>query len=287
MGIEKTAPGIPTRVLGSTGVELSIIGVGGYHIARAAGDEIAVEIVRTAIDNGVNLMDNAWCYHQGRSEALMGRALRDGYRERVFLMTKNHGRDDETYRTQLEQSLRRLDTDQIDLVQFHDITNQAEVESIFTRGAIEAAVKARDEGKIRFIGFTGHTDPGIHLAMLQQDFAWDTVQLPINLLDAHYRSFAAQVVPLLQQRGVGIIGMKSLSGGRIMQAGVTPREAIGYALSQPVDTLVCGIDSIEVLQQDLAIARQWRPMPREEQTVLLERVRPVAVTGQYEYYKPA
>ena len=192
--------GIPTRELGSTGVRVTIIGVGGFHMARY-GRELGVRIIRAAISEGINMMDNAWCYHSGLSEEIMGQALLDGYRDQVFLMTKNHGRDAKTFREQLEQSLRRLHTEQIDLLQFHEIIHEGEPKRIFSQGAIEEAAKARDEGKIRFIGFTGHRHPHLLQEMLAHDFRWDTTQMPLNLLDAHYRSFADQVLPTLRQRG--------------------------------------------------------------------------------------
>jgi len=178
-------------------------------------------------------LDNAWCYHQGESEQIMGRALRDGYREKVFLMTKNHGRDAATFNRQLDESLQRLQTDHIDLLQFHNIAHEEDPARIFD-GTIEAAVEARQNGKIGFIGFTGHHWPHLFHRMLERDFAWDTVQLPINLLDAHYRSFSREILPLLIARGIGTIGMKGLSGGEILKAGISAREAISYSLSLPI-----------------------------------------------------
>ncbi|MBN1400896.1 MAG: aldo/keto reductase [Anaerolineae bacterium] len=245
--------GIPTRELGTTGERVTLIGVGGYHIGKGER-ELGIRIIRGAIDEGVNFLDNAWCYHAGKSEEIMGHALRDGYRDRVFLMTKNHGRDAATFRQQLAQSLRRLQTDHIDLLQFHEIIHEGEPRRIYGQGAIEAALEARERGLIRYVGFTGHRWPHLFSEMLAQSFAWDTLQMPINLLDAHYRSFAGQILPVARERGIGVIAMKSLAQARILEAGVSPEEAIGYTLSQPVDVLVCGIDSLEVLAQDLAIA---------------------------------
>lgn len=275
--------GIPTRPLGSTGQHVTILGVGGYHSGKGS-KELGVRIVRTAIDEGINFMDNAHCYNGGDSERMMGEALQDGYRDKVFLMTKNHGRDGESYREQLEGSLRRLRTDVIDLVQFHDI-GEGDAGSIFERGAFEAALRAQEEGKIRFIGFTGHRNPSYHQEMLDQDFAWDTVQLPVNLLDAQYHSFLQQIVPQLERRGIGIIGMKSLSGNRILRTEVPADKAIAYALSQPVDTLVSGIDSIEILQENLATVRSWQPMSEQEQKEWLARVATEAADGHLEGYK--
>ena len=278
--------GLPTRVLGATGERVTVIGVGGFHIGRARDAALGVRIVREAIDEGVNFLDNAWCYNRGESERIMGEALRGGYRERAFLMTKNHGRDGETYRRQLEESLRRLETDVIDLVQFHDIREDAEPGRIAAEGALEAAIRARDEGKIRYVGFTGHLHPDLHRRMLELDFPWDTVQLPVNLLDRAHLSFSEGIVPILRQRGIGVIGMKSLAGGRIVErTDVSARQAISYALSEPIDTLVTGIDSLDVLRQNLEIARSWVPMADDERTQLLRRTADVAATGSLEYYK--
>lgn len=276
--------GIPTRNLGSTGVRVTIIGVGGYHIGKGDPD-LGVRIIREAIDEGINFLDNAWCYNDGDSERIMGRALQGGYRDKVFLMTKNHGRDADTYREQLEESLRRLGTDYIDLVQFHAINEEGEPDRIFSEGAIGEAVKAREEGKIRYIGFTGHRWPDLFDEMLEHDFDWDTAQMPINLLDAHFRSFSSQILPTLLERGIGVIGMKSLSAGWLLKTDVTAAEGISYALSQPVDTVVTGIDSIEVLQQNLEIARSWEAMSRERQAELLEQVSVQAQDGALERYK--
>ena len=283
--------GIPTRPLGSTGLRVTVLGVGGYHVGVAGGVQAGVRIVRTAIDEGINFLDNAWCYNQGRSEEIMGRALRGGYRRRVVLMTKNHGRDRATFRRQLDESLRRLGTDCIDVLQFHDIRDEREPRRLFEEGALEAAVEARDKGQVRFIGFTGHRHPRFLRAMLERDAArhglaeWDTVQLPINLLDAHYRSFLAEVVPILRRRGIGVIGMKSLCSGEILGAGVSPREAIRFALSRPIDVLVSGMDSLGVLRENLETVRSFSPMSEAESQALLDRVAPRAAGGRLERYK--
>jgi len=277
--------GIPTRLLGATRERVSIIGVGGHHIGRPADAETGIRIIRTAIDAGINLLDNAWCYHDGRSEEIMGRALRDGYRQRAFLMTKNHGRDGETFRQQLDESLRRLQTDHIDLLQFHEIIHEGEPDRIFSEGAIEAAVAARTAGKIRYIGFTGHRWPHLLKQMLAHEFQWDTLQMPVNLLDAHYRSFAAEVLPIAQARSIGVIGMKGLAAGRIMEAEVSVQEALSYALSQPIASLICGMESLEVLEQNLRIVRDWQPMDLEEQASLRDRVAAAAADGRLEEYK--
>lgn len=281
--------GIPTRILGRTGVTVTVLGVGGYHMGKARDAQLVLRIVRTAIDQGINFLDNAWCYNEGDSERLMGLALRDGYREKVFLMTKNHGRDAATFRRQLDESLRRLQTDRIDLLQFHEIIHEGEPDRIFSQGAIEEAMKAREEGKIRFIGFTGHRWPHLFKEMLGKGFDWDTVQMPTNLLDYHYRSFTKEILPMLVQRAIGIIGMKSLggSGARLLDTGITPQEAISYALSLPIHTLVSGIDSLEFLAQNLEIVRNWRPLSDEERNSLLERIAPWAADGHLEHYKTA
>jgi len=282
---DESVNGIPTRLLGATLERVSIIGVGGHHIGRPADVETGIRIIRTAIDEGINFLDNAWCYHDGRSEEIMGRALGDGYRERVFLMTKNHGRDGDTFRQQLDESLRRLQTDHIDLLQFHEIIHEGEPDRIFGEGAIEAAVAARAAGKIRYIGFTGHRWPRLLRQMIEHGFEWDTLQMPVNLLDAHYRSFADEIMPMAEARNIGVIGMKGLAAGNILRAGVSPREALSYALSQPIATLVCGMESLEVLEQNLRIVRDWQPMSLDEQARLRERVAKVAADGHLEEYK--
>lgn len=281
--------GIPTRILGRTGVRVTVLGVGGYHMGKARDAQLVLHIVRTAIDQGINFLDNAWCYNEGDSERFMGLALRDGYREKVFLMTKNHGRDAATFRRQLDDSLRRLQTDCIDLLQFHEIIHEGEPDRIFSQGAIEEAIKAREEGKIRFIGFTGHRWPHLLKEMLGKGFEWDMVQMPTNLLDYHYRSFTKEILPILVQRDIGIIGMKSLggSGTRLLDTGITAQEAISYALSLPIHTLVSGIDSLEFLAQNLEIVRNWRPLSEEERNSLLERIAPWAADGHLEHYKLA
>jgi predicted aldo/keto reductase-like oxidoreductase len=281
--------GIPTRILGRTGIRVTVLCVGGYHMGKSRNTQLGVRIIRTAIDEGINFLDNAWCYNDGESEKIMGHALRDGYREKVFLMTKNHGRDAATFRRQLDESLERLQTDHIDLLQFHEIIHDGEPDRIFSEGAIEAAIQARGEGKIRFIGFTGHRWPHLFKQMLAKDFEWDTVQMPTNLLDYHYRSFTKEILPILVERGIGTIGMKSLggTGTRILKAGISAQEAISYALSLPIHTLVSGMDSLEVLAQNLEIVRDWRPLTDEEQNQLLERIAPLAINGRLEHYKTA
>lgn len=276
---------IPTRTLGKTGVNVTIIGVGGYHIGTARDPQLALRLIRTAIDEGINFLDNAWCYNDGDSERFMGSALKDGYRERVFLMTKNHGRDAATFRRQLDESISRLQTDCIDLLQFHEVIHEGEPDKIFSMGAIEEAVKAREEGKIRFIGFTGHRWPHLLKQMLDKEFRWDTAQMPANLLDYHYRSFTKEVLPILMEREIGIIGMKSLAGSSILETGISPREAISYTLSMPIHTLVSGMDSLVVLKENIETARKWQPLTEEKRAQILERVARQAGEGHLERYK--
>jgi predicted aldo/keto reductase-like oxidoreductase len=286
------AKGLPTRPLGRTGVNVSCLCLGGWHIGSVKDQGEAVKIMHAAVDEGLTFFDNAWDYHDGGSEEVMGKALSEGgYRRKVFLMTKNCARDAKGTRQHLEDSLRRLKTDVLDLWQFHEINYDNDPEWILERGALAEALKARKEGKVRFIGFTGHKSPDIHLSMLPKH-AWDTVQMPINVCDYHYRSFARRVVPEANKRGIGVIGMKSLGGGglpkggRLVAEGVcTVEEARRYALSQPIAALVVGIDSMKVLQQDLATARAFKPMAGDELEKLLARVKPQAGDGRHEHFK--
>src|SRR6516165_8553585 len=245
---EAASKGLPTRPLGKTGVRVSIICLGGWHIGSVKDENEAIKIMHTALDEGLTFFDNAWDYHDGGSEEIMGKALAmDGKRKKVFLMTKNCARDGKGTRQHLEDSLRRLQTDHLDLWQFHEINYDNDPDWIKEQGALEEAIKAQKAGKVRFLGFTGHKSPHIHLKMLDVH-KWDTVQMPINVCDYHYRSFARQVVPKANKKGVGVIGMKSLGGGsggmgRLVTAGLcTVEEARTYALSQPIASLVVGID---------------------------------------------
>ena len=283
-----TGSNMPMRELGKTGLKISIIGFGGGHFARPHVDEqSSIRLVQAAVDEGITFMDNAWEYHQGESERRMGIALQ-GRRDRATLMTKVCARDRKTAEAQLHESLRRLQTDVIDVWQFHEINYDNDPDWIFRAdGAIETALAARQAGKIRFIGFTGHKSPHIFKKMLAQDFAWDTCQMPINVPDAHYRSFQCEILPELTQRGVGVIGMKSL-GGRgqlVTELGLTAEQCRRYALSLPISTLVCGIESLENLQQDLAIARTFTPMTEAQQRALQDRVYDKATDGRYEWFK--
>jgi predicted aldo/keto reductase-like oxidoreductase len=285
------AAGLPTRALGKTGQKVSIICLGGWHIGAVKDEKEAIKIMHAAIDEGINFFDNAWDYHDGGSETVMGRALAmDGKRKKVLLMTKNCARDAKGTRQHLEDSLKRLQTDVIDLWQFHEINYDNDPDWIIEKGALAEALKAQKEGKVRFIGFTGHKDPRIHVAMLGRH-AWDTVQMPINVCDWHYRSFVHQVVPEANKKGIAVIGMKSLAGGsnhqgRLVSEKVcTVEEARRYSLSQPIASLVVGIDSLEVLKQDVATARSFKPLGDDELKTLLARVKPVATDGRHERFK--
>jgi predicted aldo/keto reductase-like oxidoreductase len=288
---DAAAKGLPTRPLGKTGERVSIICLGGWHIRAVKEDKEAIKIMHTALDEGLTFFDNAWDYHEGASEEIMGKALSvEGKRKKCFLMTKNCGRDAKEIKQHLDDSLRRLRTDCIDLVQFHEINYDNDPEWIIERGGLEVMLKAQKAGKVRFLGFTGHKDPHIHLDMLKRH-KWDTVQMPINVCDYFYRSFQKLVVPEANKLGVGVIGMKSLGGGnehkgRFVAAHVcTAAEARRYALAQDISSLVCGIDSMEVLQQDLAIARNFKPLTEEELKTLRDKVRAVAGDGRHERFK--
>jgi len=283
--------GIPTRPLGRTGERVSILALGGWHIGAVKDPAEAIRIMHAAIDGGLTFFDNAWDYHDGGAEEIMGRALaQDGRREKVFLMTKNCERDYEGSMRNLEESLRRLRTDHLDLWQFHEMVYDNDPDWVFEKGGIRAALEARRQGKVRYVGFTGHKDPRIHLKMLGKDFAWDTAQMPVNVMDAHYRSFQNEVIPVCLEKQVGVIGMKSLGGGypRATIPGQTPISAHDcrrFALAQPVTSLVVGITSMQDLEQDLEMGRRFEPLDEAETAALLERSRPLAGDGRYELFK--
>lgn len=279
--------GVPTRLLGRTGERVSCIGLGGYHIADQADVAESIRIIRTAIDHGITFMDNSWDYHDGDSERRMGQALRDGYRAKVFLMTKIDGRTRAAAARQIDESLRRLQTDHIDLLQFHEIIRMSDPDRIMApSGAIEAAEAARTAGKIRFIGFTGHKDPAIHRKMIATGFPFATAQMPLNVMDAHYRSFQHQVVPVCQQKGIGVLGMKSMGDSIILRSGlVTAPECLRYALSLPTSVVITGCDTLRDVQQAVTAATTFRPYQPEELAELLQRTRAAAESGQYEPFK--
>lgn len=277
---------IPRRALGKTGVQVSALCFGGAHWGRLKDESEAFRIIHEAIDAGVNFLDNAWEYHGGRSEELMGKALQ-GKRQQVVLMTKvcSHGRDKKVALQQLDESLRRLKTDYLDLWQIHEVVYEDDPDLHFApNGATEALLEAKQQGKVRFIGFTGHKHPQIHLKMLGHDFPFDACQMPLNVFDGTYRSFEREVLPILNQRGIAALGMKSLSGNAepIKQGIVTPEEAIRYVLSLPIASLVSGIDSPQVLKQNLDIARRFTPMTVAEMDGLRTRVAQYAMDGRYE-----
>jgi predicted aldo/keto reductase-like oxidoreductase len=286
-----SATGLPTRVLGRTGQRVSILCLGGWHIGAVKDENEAIRIMHAAIDEGMTFFDNCWDYHGGRAEEVMGKALAmDGKRKQVFLMTKNCERDYAGSMKNLEDSLRRLRTDYLDLWQFHEIVYDNDPDWVFEKGGIKAAIEARKQGKVRYIGFTGHKDPLIHLKMLAKPFDWDTAQMPINVMDAHYRSFQKEVVPECLKKNVGVIGMKGLGGGGtqgrlVAAAGLTPQECYRYCLSLPVASQVVGMISMEQLKQNIAIARDFRPMTSTEREALLARVKEEAGDGRHELFK--
>jgi aryl-alcohol dehydrogenase-like predicted oxidoreductase len=280
---------IPLRPLGATGVDVSALGLGGYHVGAIENEREAIRLVHAAIGAGITFMDNAWEYHDGRSEVVMGKALADR-RNQVFLMTKvcTHGRGRTEAMRQLEQSLRRLKTDYLDLWQIHECAYDNDPERHFApRGVVEALMRAREQGKVRFVGFTGHKRPDIHLAMLAHDFPFDTCQMPLNCFDASFRSFEQEVLPVLLRRGIAPLGMKSLGGdGRqVKDKVITAEEGLRYAMSLPVATTISGIDSMKVLRQNLAVASRFRPMTARQMAALRKRVVEPASDGRFELYK--
>lgn len=283
------ATGLPTRAFGRAGERVSILGLGGWDIGSIADDLESVRLMHAALDEGVTFFDNAWDYHNGRSEELMGRALAmDSRREKVFLMTKACDRDHKGALQHLEDSLRRLRTDHLDLWQFHEINWAVDPEWVFEKGGMRAALEARQAGKVRFIGFTGHKHPDHHRAMLDRPFDWDACQMPINVMDASYRSFRNDVVPTCLRKGVAVIGMKGLggNGGAIVtRGGIAVEAAYRYALSQPVATQVVGMSSLAELRQNVALAREFVPMSREEQAALVSSAAAHAAEGGCELFK--
>jgi predicted aldo/keto reductase-like oxidoreductase len=287
-GDDYSPTSVPMRPLGKTGERVSCIGLGGWHIGSVNSEKEAVRIMHMAIAEGLTFFDNAWDYHDGHSEEVMGLALADpAKRKQVFLMTKNCGRDAKEVQKHLDDSLRRLRTDHLDLVQFHEINYDNDPDWIVERGCLAEIQKAQKAGKVRFIGFTGHKSPHIHLKMLGAH-AWDTVQMPVNVCDSFYRSFVKQVLPEATRLGTAVIGMKSLGGGRgefVQKKVCTAAEAHRYALSQPIATLVTGIDSMDVLKQNIATARNFKPIEGKELEALLMKVKTEAGDGRHEQFK--
>src|SRR4051794_39432814 len=280
------------RELGSTGEKVSAVGIGGWHLSLKHVDEdLSLRIVRTAIDRGVNFMDNSWDYNDGESERRMGKALLDGYRQKAFLMTKIDGRTKKEAAKQLDESLRRLRVDCIDLVQHHEVIRYEDPHRIFDeKGANAALLEAREAGKLRYIGFTGHKDPHIHLHMLEvakeNGFKFDTAQMPLNVMDAHYRSFSQLVVPEMLKEGVGILGMKAMANGILLKSGtVTPIECLHYALNLPTSVVITGIDSLEILDQAFEAARTFKPLGEEQLNSILAKTASAASRGEFEPFK--
>jgi aryl-alcohol dehydrogenase-like predicted oxidoreductase len=280
------------RTLGRTGERVSAVGLGGWHLGFASIDEqLSVRIIREAIDHGVTFLDNSWDYNDGASELRMGKALRDGYRSRAFLMTKIDGRSKAEATRQLEESLRRLETDCIDLIQHHEVIRYEDPHRIFDEEGAHAALdEARRAGKVRYIGFTGHKDPRIHLHTLdvarEHGFTFDTVQMPLNVMDAHYRSFELLVLPELVKQNIGVLGMKSLANGLILRSGtVTAPECLRYALSLPTSVVITGIESLERLEQALEVIRTFQPFSDVERQALLAKTSRAAMRGGFELFK--
>lgn len=282
--------GIPYRMLGRTGVPVSLVGVGGFHIG-APKEEVGIEIIRSALDRGINFLDNCWDYHDGLSEERMGRALRDGYREKAFLMSKIDGRNRKAAAAQIDQSLKRLQTDHIDLMQLHEVIRTHEPEEAFASGgSIEALVAAQKAGKIRFIGFTGHKNPGIHLSMLltaaKQGFRFDAVQMPLNVMDAHFESFEKKVLPYLVKEDIGVLAMKPMGGGFILKEdAVTAVECLHYAMTLPTSVVITGCESMKVLDQAISAAKDFRPLDAGQMAQLLSKTATLAQGGKLEKYK--
>ena len=287
----ETKEGMPYRALGRTGVKVSAIGLGGYHIGKGMDEAESIRIIRSAIDRGITFMDNCWDYNDGASEIRMGKALRDGYRQMAFLMTKVDGRTKEAAARQIDECLLRLQTDHIDLMQMHEVIRMEDPDRIFADGgAMEALLEAKQAGKLRYIGFTGHKDPLVHLRMQEiaavHKFRFDAVQLPLNVMDAHFRSFEHHVLPLLVKDEIGVLGMKALGDPFILQSKtVTPIECLHYALNLPTSTVITGIDSMKILDQALEAARTFKPLSKQAVAGVLARTAKAAATGRYELFK--
>ena len=282
---------VPYRTLGRSGEKVSLIGLGGYHIGMGSDEQESIRIIRTALDQGVNFLDNCWDYNAGVSEERMGKALRDGYRQKAFLMTKIDGRTKNAAAQQLEESLRRLQTDHIDLLQFHEVIRETDPDRIFAAGGgMEAVLEARKQGKIRYIGFTGHKSPDIHLKMLETAFAhkfsFDAVQMPLNVMDAHYDSFEKKVLPVLVEHQIGVLGMKPMGDSIILRSKTaSPVECLHYAMNLPTSVVITGCDSSKILDQAMQAARTFQPMSKDEVAQLLTRTASAASKGEFELYK--
>jgi len=282
---------MPMRTLGRSGEKVSIIGLGGYHIGMQPDESESIRIIRTALDSGINFLDNCWDYNNGQSEVRVGKALRDGYRHKAFLMTKIDGRTKQAAQEQLEESLRRLQTDRIDLLQFHEVIRDTDPARIFSvGGGMEAVLDAKKQGKVRYIGFTGHKSPDIHFKMLEvafaHDFTFDAVQMPLNVMDAHFESFEKKVLPVLVKHGIGVLGMKPMGDKIILNSNTaSPVACLHYAMNLPTSVVITGCDSLKILQQAIDAARSFRPMASAEVASLLAKTASAAAKGDFERYK--
>jgi predicted aldo/keto reductase-like oxidoreductase len=279
------------KTLGRTGEKVSALGLGGFHIGKQKDEAESIRIIRTCIDGGINFMDNCWDYNNGTSEVRMGKALRDGYRKRVFLMTKIDGRTKQVAAQQIDESLKRLQTDHVDLMQFHEVIRFEDPDRIFAPGgAMEAMQAAKQAGKVRFIGFTGHKNPDIHLKMLEvarrHNFRFDSVQMPLNVMDAHFESFQHKVLPVLVKEDIGVLGMKPMGDPFILDSKtVTAQECLHYQMSLPTSVTITGIDSMPIAQQDLDILRNFKRLDEKQMAAILAKTAPVASAGKFELYK--
>ena len=282
---------IPRRTLGRTGEKVSMIGIGGFHLGKMSDEQESIRLVRSALDQGVNFLDNCWDYNGGVSEERMGKALRDGYRAKAFLMTKIDGHTKAAATKQLDESLRRLQTDHVDLLQFHEIIRDSDPDQIFASGAgMEAVLEAKKQGKVRYIGFTGHKSPEIHAKMLEvafaHDFTFDTVQMPLNVMDAHYDSFEKKVLPILVKHNIGVLGMKPMGDQIILKSKTaTAVECLHYAMNLHTSVVITGCDSMTILQQALDAARSFKPMSKDQVASLLQNTASAAAKGEFELYK--
>ena len=283
--------GVPYRKLGRSGERVSLVGLGGYHLGMQSDEQESIKIIRTALDGGINFLDNCWDYNGGNSEIRMGKALRDGYRQKAFLMTKIDGQTSKAAAAQLDESLRRLQTDHVDLLQFHEVIRMTDPERIFAPGGgLEAVLEAKKAGKVRYIGFTGHKNPAIHLHMLEtaaaHQFHFDAVQMPLNAMDAHYESFGQKVLPVLVKNEIGVLGMKPMGDKLLLRSNtLSPVECLHYAMNLPTSVVITGCESLANLQQALDAARSFKPLTPAETAALLARTEQAARDGQFELYK--
>ncbi len=283
--------GIPYRKLGRTGERVSLVGLGGYHIGMQSDEQESIKIIRTALNGGINFLDNCWDYNGGDSEIRMGKALRDGYRQKAFLMTKIDGQTRKAATAQIDESLRRLQTDHLDLLQFHEVIRMTDPERIFAPGGgMEAVLEAKKAGKVRYIGFTGHKNPAMHLHMLEtaaaHQFHFDAVQMPLNAMDAHYESFGQKVLPVLVKNEIGVLGMKPMGAGLLLRSNtLSPVECLHFAMNLPTSVVITGCESLANVQQALDVARSFKPLTPADTAALLARTEQAARNGQFEGYK--